>query len=68
MADCGVSLQGHGEGQVGAGGDGHLTEGQHDGEHLGVPEVAPDPEQVCVDSWYIQNFPNPKWIFVHLRL
>ena len=45
MADSSVALHSHGQGQVGGGRDGDLTEGEQQGEHLGVPVISPNPQQ-----------------------
>ena len=44
MADSGVALHRHSQGEVGGGRDCDLTEGQHQGEHLGVPVISPNPQ------------------------
>ena len=44
MTDSGVSLHRHGQSEVGGGCYGDLTDGQKEGEHLGVPVISPHPQ------------------------
>ena len=46
MTDSGVPLHSHGQGEIGGGCDGDLTDGEQQGEHLGVPVISPHPQQI----------------------
>ena len=48
ITDSGEALHSHGQGEVGGGCDGDLTDGQQEGEHLGVPVIAPNPQQTFI--------------------
>ena len=56
MADSGVALHRHGQGEVGGGRDGDLTEGEQEGEHLGVPVISPHPQQARENTYIVVLF------------
>ena len=56
ITDSGEALHSHGQSEVGGGCDGDLTDGQQEGEHLGVPVISPHPQQTfMVRTWQVQD-------------